>query len=151
MRGQMKTGGEYYSVKQLRYSCKTSTTNPRVIQYTPIYASRKGHQGSFDTRSNRLIHVWRNKYNQIMISHSSGTGYPVTPLELDGVDYQAIYTPSVSCGPDTIYYNCIMVWAGAAGPGSGEHCHYLKWMQFRLDQSGSTYNFSFAPAYGNER
>jgi hypothetical protein len=137
-----------WTAKLLRYSHHTSSTNSTTV-YPTIYASRHGHSGSWDVRTERLVHVWRNKYNEIVLATSSGTSTPVSPIVLTGTQYQAAYTPSVSCGPSEIYYNCIMVWASAAALGSNEHFRTLRWKQFRVVGSGGAYTFSFATTYGN--
>jgi hypothetical protein len=137
MRGQT----QFDTRKQPRYSYHTSTSTSTVM-YSTYYASRHGVTGAHDPKSGKLIHVWRDWDNTILLSQSvieALPGAPTTPTALTGASRKAVYTPSVSCGASAVTYNCILAWASAAAVGSGQHHHTLHWAQFYV--SGSSYVF----------
>lgn len=158
------SGGTYYrygffvsgqsetiTSKVIKHSYHPSSSS-RTIVTANQSALRQGHTGTYDPRSERLIHVWRGEQNEILLAHathSTAPGAGSTPVALTGDAYLAAYTPSIACGDAQMTYNCILVWASSA-KGTGEHYHAMKWTQFRMLFSGGSWVFDFPnPVYNS--
>jgi len=153
--------GQYYTFHESSPSEDNAIKNPRVEFRTPggsitwaqsgLYASRQGIVGTVDSKSGRLIRVWRGKNDEILLAQSgSGTPEsPLTPVALTGDTNAAAFTPSVACSDDpAVVANCIIVWASQPKETPGDHYHVIKWTQFRLVSSGGTFTFEFVnPVY----
>ncbi len=136
----MSAVNQNYSVKQPRYAFVNSP-NGAVHVSTSQYASRQGVTGVWDPKTAKLIHAWRNRDNQVVMAISTPTSFIGTgtvPAALASDANKAFSTPSIACGPATLSYNCLMVWATAAA-GPSDQYHVMRWVHFSV--SGTTINF----------
>jgi hypothetical protein len=128
--------------KHGRYSYATAPNSWTTV-YPSFEIHRHGVTGTYDHKSDRLIHVYRDRDNRILLSTSTVTGEPSAPsmpVALDGAANKAAYTPAIACGDASIAHNCILVWASAAAHGSGQQFRNLRWVQFFFD--GTSFQFS---------
>jgi hypothetical protein len=131
---------ENTSAKQPRYSYLNTAGSPTVVS-TSQYASRQGVAGVWDPKSAKLVQAWRDKDDKIVMAITTPTGSIGTgavPTALTGAANRAFTTPSIACGPASLTYNCVMVWATAAAQ-QVDNAHVLRWVHFYV--SGTTLNF----------
>jgi len=118
--------------KYFGYSRHVSATSRANYQKTTPTTRRHGVMAAWYNSAGIMTQVWRatNGAIQVHVVHGSTFEGPWSIVDANGNPARAMDTPSVACGPPSIYYNCVVAWADPAMAGSGWHYHTLRWAHF---------------------
>lgn len=121
-----------------RYSGGVLTSYSKNLDYR-----QQGISAAYDERSGRIVLAYRETNGTISVTTVSIFGVFSAAVPNIG-SASTSDAPSVSCGPASISYNCVVAWAHA--PKASGAIRDLRWMQFETD--GTTYTWGSLKNHG---
>jgi hypothetical protein len=120
--------------KHVFFTRHTSATSRTSYSLTTPKTRRHGVSVAHDPKHNVRIIAWRANDAGIHMRVQVGTSSFQNPIP---IFQSASETPSIACGDSSIDLNCILVWSTT---GVDTHYHVMRWLHFKLINTGGLYS-----------